>query len=211
VSQDEKEQLYQKLLKEYKCKEKECDEQKEELRKLKKNTKKTQIINSNNSNNSNINKGIVNNYTINAYGDEDMRHIKNKDYIRLIDNSTESVVNLCKMIHFNVKKPKNSNVYISNIKDPYAMVYTGSSWDIQMKADIVEGIYESNLLLIEEKYDELIDELTEKMKKKYKRYVKNLAISSLSFRIKNRIKLILYNLRDIALLNKKKMDCIMSC
>jgi hypothetical protein len=204
VIESEKEKIYQKLIQEYKDKD-------NELQKMKDNKKTTpkskQIINNTNT----TNNVVINNYTINAYGNEDMDHIKKKDYIQLIDNSTESVVNLFKLIHFNKKKPKNSNIYISNMKDPYAMVYTGTSWDIQMKADIVEGIYESNLLMIEEKYDELIDELTEKMKNKYKRYMKNLAISSLSFRIKNRIKLILYNLRDIALINRKKIECIVTC
>ena len=32
-------------------------------------------------------------------------------------------------IHFNPDKPENHNIYISNLKNGYVMMYDGNKWD----------------------------------------------------------------------------------
>ena len=40
-------------------------------------------------------------------------------------------------IHFNPKKPENHNVYISNIKNKYAMVYDGNKWNLKNQDETI--------------------------------------------------------------------------
>ncbi len=36
-------------------------------------------------------------------------------------------------IHFNPSKPENMNIYISNKKDKYLMIYEDGNWNIKQK------------------------------------------------------------------------------
>ena len=42
----------------------------------------------------------------------------------------KSVENLTKSLHFDKNRPENHNIYISNIKDNYVMMYDGDRLEI---------------------------------------------------------------------------------
>jgi hypothetical protein len=208
-----------KLYKEYKEMNKDDDpkysklkdiiKKKDELLNEYKNKEQNHTVNTVNNtlNNSNSNNKIINNITINAFGKEDLSFIKDKDYIKLFESSHEAVMNLTKLIHFNKKQPTNSNVYISNMKDSYVMFYTGIKWELGVKSDIIDNVYDSKLNLLDDKFEELEDEIPKTFKKKYERFIDNTNTSKIVPRIKKKIKLEMYNSRTVAMnhkMNNKK-------
>jgi hypothetical protein len=217
-SQDnEKEEIYQTLLKEIKEMHELIKKQGNELELLKSNKNKntsdttdttnsnnnTSTSNSNNTLNNNSNNKIVNNLVINAFGQEDLSHLTNKDYKELFYSSSKSVPNLISKIHFNRKKPSNSNVYISNLKDSYVMVYDGENWNMLLKNDIIDELFDSKIIHLEGKYEEQLSKLDKTVKKRFDRFLFNIEHSSIEHDIKKEVKLLLYNSRVLALKNKK--------
>ena len=53
-------------------------------------------------------------------------------------------------IHFNPLKPENRNIYISNMKDKYIMVYEEGNWIIKHKSSEIDNLYESKEILLED-------------------------------------------------------------
>jgi hypothetical protein len=215
--ENEKEQIYQKLLKE-------LDEQKIEVKKLKdllkdkdstiqqltvhNNTKNTNNSNNSNNtiNNNNSNNTINNNITINAFGKEDISYITDKDYKEIFYSSSKSVPKLISKIHFNKKYPENANIYISNLKDSYIMVYDGHTWNMSMKTDTIDEIFDSKIIHLDGIFEDLLGKLDPTVKKRFKRFQFNLEHSSIEHDIKKELKLLLYNSRMLALKNKKKSE-----
>ena len=87
----------------------------------------------------NINQSIVQNVnnTINIqvlnHPDTDYSHLTPKDYITCIKDYDKCVKTLIEKVHFNANKPENMNIYLSNIKGKYLMIYKDNAWQIQDK------------------------------------------------------------------------------
>jgi archaellum component FlaF (FlaF/FlaG flagellin family) len=86
-----------------------------ETKMVQNNTNNT--INNNNSNNNNINIKVV------AFGKEDKDVLTDNEIFKILKRGFYSVPELIKAIHFNKDKPENHNVYISNMRDKYVMVF----------------------------------------------------------------------------------------
>ena len=75
----------------------------------------------------NINNGTINNNTFNIqllnHTDTDYSHLTETDYIKCIKDCNQCVKTLIEKVHFNKDKPENMNIYLSNIKGNYLMVY----------------------------------------------------------------------------------------
>jgi hypothetical protein len=52
---------------------------------------------------------------------------KEGNYKRILNKGFKSIQEYVNCIHFNSKKPENHNVYISNLRDNYILVYDGRS------------------------------------------------------------------------------------
>ncbi len=76
-------------------------------------------------NNSTITNNIQNNIKLLAYDNTDISNITDKDIMKCMNHSNMCVPYLIKMIHLDPEKPENHNVYISNLKNGYIMVYDG--------------------------------------------------------------------------------------
>jgi uncharacterized C2H2 Zn-finger protein len=225
----EKEKIYQILLKQINdLKEKEAKERienKNEIKQLyeiiKKQGNELELLKLNNTTNNNITKNnttinntlnnnsnnkTINNLVINAFGKEDLSHLTDKDYKEIFYSSSKSVPKLISKIHFNRKAPSNSNVYISNIKDSYIMVYDGKSWNMLMKNEIIDELFDSKIIHLEGKYEEQLSKLDKTVKKRFDRFLFNIEHSSIEHDIKKEVKLLLYNSRVLALKNKKTND-----
>ena len=160
-------------------------------KKISKLTTKLQI------NNNNINNGIINNtnITLNNYGDTDISHLTDSDYKYLIKEVNEGIPKLIEKIHFNPKKPENMNVYISNMKEKYIMIYKDGSWKLHDRND------ELDRMLIR-KVGHLDDWLRnnnqyDKLKRCFDRLEANLCDEDKTNDIKERMKLVLYNNRGM--------------
>lgn len=146
----------------------------------------------------NITNNIIqnNNIQLLSYKDTDTSHLTDKDYIHSIKQVTFCVKDMIERIHFNPSKPENMNIYISNMKDKYLMVYEDGNWNLKNKVNELDSLYESKEMMIEEwlesgqhKYPELQD--------KFMQYLDNKENDETMNMVKEEIKLMMYN-------NKKK-------
>lgn len=172
------------------------------------NTTNNTTNTTNTTNNNNINNGIVNNIEIKIlpYGKEDLSYITDKDYKYFIKKGFQSVPELVKYIHFNNCKPEYHNIYISNMRDNYIMVFDGKGWKLQNKKDVLDDMYHSKKEILEEKFNELYKELSESAKRKFDRFLNDEQDKKVVDNIKEDLKLVLYNNRKIPEKTKKKIN-----
>ena len=141
---------------------------------------------------------IHNNITLLAYEKTDTSHLTDDDYKKCIKKVNFCVKNLIEKIHFNPNKPENMNIYISNMKDKYLMVYDGTNWNLANKNDQLEKLYDDKEIMLEEWLETNKD--TE-MKEKFLRYLNNKETDECINMIKEEIKLMMYNKKQICLKN----------
>jgi hypothetical protein len=176
-----------------------------EIKKLKAQIKtqsaisKTKNINNGSVVNNNNNNNIINNIAFIGYGKEDMEKIDKKEILKAIQNGFKSVVNLTEAMHFNPNHPEYQNIYISNIKDKYAMMYNGKEWDLSMKDELVDRIYDDKKNYIEENLNEFAGSLTVSRKNALDRWLNTDDEDVKISKIKNDIKLLLYNKRNVVI------------
>ena len=93
----------------------------------------TQNTNSNNTIN-------VTNINLLNYKDTDTSHLTNIDYKKCLEQASRCVLKLIEKVHFNPDKPENMNIYISNMKNNYMMMYKENKWNL-VKKDEMESVY----------------------------------------------------------------------
>jgi uncharacterized C2H2 Zn-finger protein len=204
-SKEEKENIYQELIKQMKKLEDQNKELYEELKKMKSNTiiKNSNTItkNSNNTKNSSNNTKNSNNNTINlvAFGKEDLSHITEEVYKKILGKGTQSILELINNVHFNENKPEHCNVYISNIRDKYAMIYDGKEWILKNQDNVITDLLEYKKDNLIDKFDDLLDKLSPSTIVKFKRFLDKADDDETINMIKKDIKLLLYNKRKVSM------------
>ena len=137
---------------------------------------------------------IQNNIQLLAYKDTDVSHLTENDYKSCIKKVNFCVMKMIEKIHFNPTKPENMNIYISNMKDKYIMVYDGTNWNLANKREEIDKIYEEKELLLEEWLQENKDE---ELKEKFMKYINNRDDNEIINSIKEDIKLMMYNKKEM--------------
>ena len=132
----------------------------------------------------------IQNINLLAYRETDVSHLTDQDYRSCIKKVNHCVKHMIEKVHFNPTKPENMNIYISNIKDKYIMVYDGMNWNLANKKDELDRLYEEKEMMLEE----WLDSNPEKeLKDKFMKYLNNKESDECLNRIKDEIKLMLYN------------------
>jgi len=132
----------------------------------------------------------INNFNLLSYRETDTSHLTDQDYRFCIKKVNYCVKNMIEKVHFNPVKPENMNIYISNIKDKYIMVYDGHNWNLANKKDELDRLYEEKEMMLEE----WLETNPEKeLKEKFMKYLNNKENDECLNRIKEDIKLMLYN------------------
>ena len=141
----------------------------------------------------------INNIQLLAYKNTDVSHLTDTDYSTCIKQVNYCVKKLIEKIHFNPEKPENMNIYISNIKDKFIMVYDGTNWNLSTKEYELDKLYEEKEYLLEEWLE---DNRFPELKEKFVRYLNNKEKDdNLNF-IKEEIKLLMYNkTKELKLIN----------
>ena len=176
---------------------KERDDRKELEKQIEKLAGKLEIHGVNGSFNTT---NIQNNITLLPYRQTDVSHLTDDDYKKCIKKVNHCVKTLIEKIHFNPEKPENMNIYISNMKDKYLMIYDGANWNLANKKDEINRLYEDKEMLLEEWLDTNPDA---ELKDKFVRYLKNKDIEDCLLKFKEDIQLILYNGRVLCLEPRK--------
>ena len=129
-----------------------------------------------------------------SYKDTDLSHLTNLDYERAIKKVNSCVKEMIENIHFNPSKPENMNIYISNMKDKYIMVFEDGNWNIKQKSIEIDSLYESKEMLLEDWLDAYG---TEQLKQKFQKYLSNKEDDETKTGIKENIKMMMYNKKNL--------------
>ena len=90
------------------------------------------------------------------------------------------------------------NIYISNIKDKYIMVYDGANWNLANRKAELDRLYEEKEMMLEEWLETNPEE---ELKQKFIKYLYNKDNDECINRVKEEIKLLLYNNQKLVLKN----------
>ena len=144
---------------------------------------------------------IQNNIQILAYGNSDISHLTDKDYVNCLKHSNFCIPHLIKEIHFNPKKPENHNIYISNLKNNYVMIYNGHKWMLNDREESIQNLIDDKESIIEQKLEEWIENGNKypAIMKKFNKYLEKKENDKVINKVKSEIKLMLFNNRDIVL------------
>ena len=147
----------------------------------------------------NIQQNINQNIKILAYDNTDLSHLTNNDYLKCLKHSNFCIPHLIQKIHFNPKKPENHNIYISNLKNNYVMIYNGNKWMINDREESIQNLIDEKESIIEQKLEEWIEngEQYPDIMKKFNRYLEKRENDKVLNKIKSEIKMMLFNNRDI--------------
>jgi len=156
-----------------------------------------------NVNNGTVNHGtIINNTSNNTlniqllnHTDTDYSHLTPKDYMNCISDCNHCVKTLIEKVHFNVDKPENMNIYLSNIKGKYLMIYKDNQWQIQDKKMQIDDLYDYNEYVLEKWYDEYAEKYPSIIES-FRKYLKNRDSDTMLNNIKEEILMMLYNKRN---------------
>ena len=215
---NEKENTYNKLMEELELIKKQNEKQNEEINELKNklNKKKSKCIIKNVENQNIIeNQNNIqnqNNIILIAYGREDLSKIDSKFILEALQRGTASIPVLTERIHFNVKYPEFQNVYIPNMSHQYCMVYNGTEWLLKDKNSVVDYIYSQSYDHLDNNFEDFYEKLPANKQKSFKEFIKihekaednnDPEALKIILGIKQELKLMLYNKRNI-ILNKQK-------
>ena len=197
--------LLNKQIEEHRIEKEEYKKEKEEYKKEleKRNKQIDELIKKTGVNIGTQNNNIQNNIQILAYNNTDVSHLTDSDYLKCLKHSNFCIPHLIKEIHFNPKKPENHNIYISNLKNNYAMVYDGNKWNIKDRDESIQNLIDDKEIIIEQKLEEWIENGNKypTIMKKFTRYIDKKENDTVLNKIKSEIKLMLFNNRDIILGN----------
>lgn len=158
---------------------------------IEKLTNKLQIQNINNHF---INNGNIYNIQLLNFNQTDYSHLTDTDYVKCIKDCNSCVKSLIEKVHFNEQKPENMNIYISNLKGDYAMIYK-DKWQIVNKQSQIDDLYNYNEVILENWYEEYKNKYP-KIIESFKKYLKNKDEDDIINNIKDEILLLLYNNRN---------------
>jgi hypothetical protein len=148
-------------------------------------------------NNSTIN--VQNNIKLLSYSDTDRSHLTDKDILKCLKHSNFCIPYLIKKVHFDENKPENHNVYISNLKNKYVMMYDGNKWECKDRDEQISNLMDDNEGVIEYKLEEWLEKGVKypEMMKKFNTYIEKKDNNKVINIIKDEIKLLLYNNRNV--------------
>ena len=157
-----------------------------------------------------VNNGIIHNgegdinliVNVVPFGKEDLSRINKTEMLKVFAGGFNSTLRLTETTHFNPRYPEFHNVYISSMKNKYAMTYDGNDWQLVMKDELIDTLYDRKRDYIEENLDEFLDSLTNSQTKALQRWMDGGDDHPYVRKIKNDMKLMLYNKRKMAIENK---------
>ena len=152
----------------------------------------------------NINHGMIqnnnnhNNVVIQLlnHKDTDYSHLTHKDYMACINDCNKCVKTLVEKVHFNKNKPENHNIYLSNIKGKYVMIFKENEWQIRDKREQIDDLYDYNEMVLDMWYDEY-KERYPNIIRSFQRYLTNKDENDILNKVKDEILEMLYNKRKM--------------
>ena len=163
------------------------------------NTKNKPTNKQTNNNTININNGTINNHYF-VLVEHSNNLIEDQEIYRCGNYGYHMMEKLTSETHFNPKYPQYQNVYVSNMRDPYAVIFDGSDWVLSTKKEVIDSLYENKKNIIEENLDKFIDSLLPSKKRALRAWLAcDDDDSKIAKKIKRSLLLLLYNKRQIGI------------
>lgn len=178
-------------------------------------TKKLQIQNMSNSHNNTMtnshntlnNNNNIYHIQILNHDQTDYSHLTANDYKRCIRDVNHCVKTLICKVHFDPNKPENHNIYISNIKSKYVMVYRKNQWNIAERVREIDDLYDNTHMVLEDWYEQYKDKHPE-IVQSFERYLKNKDDDiDMIKEVKELIRQLLYNKRKVVKNTLRLLSC----
>ncbi len=147
-------------------------------------------------NNNSINNTII---LVNGYNDTSLEKLSDKHYLRALNKMILSVPTFIKDVHFNPNMPENQNIYISNMRNGYVMVYNSDTknWDARPKGEMIDRLINDREYDIQEWLGE--GEKYPKAMQKFNEYIEKKEEDGVQKTIKEEVELVLYNNRNLVM------------
>ena len=100
----------------------------------------------------NVTNNTNNIIVVNNYGKENTDYLTVEKIKKLLNRPYDSVQELIKMLHFDSAHPENHNVKITNKKEPYALVWNDSIWELRKKKSVVKDLVDKGYMMIDTTY-----------------------------------------------------------
>jgi len=157
--------------------------------------------NTNNTNNTQINNKI-DNVTVNIlpYENTDVSHLTDRDYQRAFNRASMCIPQILEKVHFDPEKPENHNVYISSMNNKYIKLHNGERWNLRDREETIEDLFADAEYMLENKletWQEEEDPKSERATKKFEIYLKVKETETLYNKIKQELKMLLFNNRNL--------------
>ncbi len=134
--------------------------------------------NNNNSNNNNINNGTINNTTNNTiinvlpFGQEDLSHLTDEDYEKIIKKRRMCIFEYLKKVHFDLNKPENHNVILHNKRENHIEVYNKEdNWEIQKADEVIKLMVDKGTPILINYYEDNKNKKIKIVDKHYERFI----------------------------------------
>jgi len=139
-----------------------------------------------------------NNVVLIAANKVDMSKIEKNDLLKSIQGYY-TPIGLTEATHFNPKYPEYHNIYISNMKNNYAMEYNGKEWNLVLKNDLIDKLYDDKKNYIEENLNDIKETLSKNKIAALERWLNDDEHLEKIKEVKQKLKLLLYNKKHIPL------------
>lgn len=179
-----------------------------------KKCKGTKVMNNTQINNTLIQENYVNVGDVNVggdvkvvkFGDENLDYISDDLYKHILGRGFKAVSEFIEHSHFNKDHPENHNIYIANIKENYIIMYDGDKWTISKKDEVMEDIIYAKSDFLNIKFKELMNQMDKRDIIKFQRFINQRDEDKTMNKLKDELKLQLYNNRFLPQQLRKQME-----
>lgn len=175
-------------------------------------TNHTVILKGNNnincSNHITHNGDVNNNFTINIFpfGEDGVESLTIEDKLDILLSNQGLIIEIICKVNFDPDKPSHHNMYISDIKSPYGVVYNGEKWSTVRYPNIVHTLVEAKKVdlekILEEMKEYLNDDIVNGVRTALSKF--NLCDHKFFKQIMIHIKPILYDNRELVMNTRYK-------
>jgi hypothetical protein len=173
---------------------------------------KTPVINNSNTLNT-LNTGNTTNNLLNIakvnivkFGSENISHISDDMYRKILGRGVRSIEAFIECSHFDVTHPENHNIYITNIRNEYLVLYDGDKWIITQRDEKLEDIIYAKSDFLCRKFEELSSSMHMNDVFKFKKFMEIKDDQETIDLIKHELVLKFYNNRHVPAELRKQKD-----
>ena len=140
------------------------------------------------------------------FGSENISYISDDIYKQILGRGIRAIEEFIEYSHFDRTHPKNHNIYITNIRNEYLVLYDGDKWTITRRDEKLEDIIYAKSDFLCRKFEELSESMHPNDVFKFKKYLAVKDDQVTINRIKDDLSIKLYNNRHIPMELRKQMD-----